>query len=211
LFFFLGFLGMKRKPIILTIVSEEEWNARALAAVTRKPKMEILVKDKSFILQSIDRNRAEEQIKQQINETSIAQLIGRDQKEPKMEVLIKEQNIEIFKTSPEIEFEVFQQNYKQEMKEKFLLNQIATALVKIQKNQATCLFISKQIDAAKWAQEDLQWNKEIYDEFNNHIKLLTINCNSKLIWTNEDWLTLKDLLRYLPKNKIEQIRQMIEI
>ncbi len=179
--------------MFLTFADEDEWNADALAAVTKKPRLKNIKQTNQIFLIKHDRNIA-------------TTPIYCNQKNP-FEILHPLQ----FKHPTEIDFATFQQMYKNEMKEKYLLNQICAALEKINKNQKVCSFIKTQIEAAQWAQDDLKWNENIYKEFDRHIKLLTISCNSHSIWANEDWETLQYLLRCVAQKERDQIWEMLGI
>ncbi len=113
------------------------------------------------------------------------------------------------KIEQEVAFQTFCTQYKHEVKEQYLLKEIAKVLQKIDGNSNLYKHLLKQIDACNWAKNDTDLDDEIIKEFDNHIKDLTIKCNNHLMYTTEDWETFKLCLRHLSQNDIASVRDML--
>ncbi len=120
----------------------------------------------------------------------------------------KTQQIDV-KVAHEMDFQQFCTQYKHEVKEKYLLNQIATALQKITSNKNVCDYLIKHIDACNWAKNDIELNPDVLKEFDQHMKVLSTQCNSHLECATMDWESLRVCLRHLSKTDLVAIRQML--
>lgn len=204
---------MKRAKILITVTDEDIWNRKADEVVSKRFKFhDAARKDKEFILRPKDRNIALEPVMTNYNNPichKSAQIIDDAELEfVKIMSIIEQkgqQTSEII--DPAFEFEIFKKQYKEEVQEIYLLNQISMAIETITSKQKKCSLLDKLIDGATWAQSQFEANSKIYLEFNNHLKILRTSYNENILF--EDWDTLKYLLRHLTREQLENVYQMI--
>ena len=105
------------------------------------------------------------------------------------------------------EFQHFQMQYKEEVKDNYLVTQIALALHKIAINKERCVYLTKQIDSCTWAKSSTTFTDDVIAEFNTHVKNLTTQCNSYVICSEEEnWECLQLCLKHLSRQDIQRVK-----
>ena len=114
------------------------------------------------------------------------------------------------KPAHEIEFQHFQMQYKEEVKDNYLVTQIAKALHKIAINQERCAYLAKQIDSCAWATSTTTFTEDVIAEFDIHVKNLITQCNSYIICAEEEnWDCLQLCLKHLSRKDIQRVKLIL--
>src|SRR4029079_11346005 len=111
------------------------------------------------------------------------------------------------KTINEYEFQQFQFDYQQEVKENYLFKQIICALEKIKQNQTSCILLKKQMESLQWAKENGDFGEDIVKEFNAYVKILQSNFNVNEAYSKENWESLLFHLPHISIKDMERLKQ----
>jgi hypothetical protein len=121
----------------------------------------------------------------------------------------RDQDNNVNKTKQNPSFEDFCLVYKHEMKEIYLLQQIATALQKMEIDKQKMEFLEKQINAFEWATNDKELGNDIKDEFIKQLKLLKTSYNGYIATGKGDWYSFELTLKHLDKFDLQRVKQML--